>query len=256
MSLRFLYDNKVDDYTLTANSTATGYSVTNLQDPQLEKKYRTEGSSSEYVQFDAGAGNTVSANACAVCNHNFSTDGTMHIQAATNSSDLGTTDGLLDEAITRSTGIMTEYFNATTARFWRLYIDDTGTTGGYSELGRWILTTYFSPTNENSFDWPYELIDNSASHETIDGQIYGDKNRLSRLMSLNFSNVGDVERSSWETMFEDVHTVEPFVFIYRSTQTAFRPLYTSFNKNLAFNHLIEGTSIHAWNLQVSLKERF
>ena len=256
MSLRFLYDNKVDDYTVTANSTATGYSVTNLQDSQLEKTYRTSGSSSEWVQIDAGSGNTFSANCVAVCEHNASTDGSWKIQAASNSSELGTTDGLLDESIDHSTGIMTDFFNATTARFWRLYIDDTGTTEEYSELGRLTICTYFAPTNENSFDWPYELIDSSVKHESIDGQVYGDKGRVHRLMTLNFSNVSDTERSDWEAMFEDVKTVEPFVFLYRSTQAAFKPQYMLLNKDLAFNHLIDYTTVHVWNLQVSLKEHF
>ena len=255
MSLRFLYNNKVDDYTVTANSTATGYSVTNLQDSQLEKKYRTSGSSSEWVKIDAGSGNTFSGNCVAVCNHNASTKGSWKIQAATNSSELGSS-GLLDETIDHSTGIMTDFFNATTARFWRLYIDDTGTTETYSELGRLTICTYFAPTNENSFDWPYELIDSSAKHESIDGQLYGDKGRVHRLMTLNFSNVGDTERHDWEAMMEDVKTVEPFVFLYRSTQTAFEPLYCNLNKDLEFNHLIDFTTEHYWNLQVSLKEYF
>ena len=256
MSMRFLYDNEIDDYTLTANSTASGYSVTNLQDSQLEKKYRTSGSSSEWVKIDAGSGNTFSANSAAICNHNFSTDGTFKIQAATNSSELGTTDGLLDEAIAHSTGIMTEFFNATTARFWRFYIDDTGTTEGYAELGRIFLGVYFAPTNENNFDWPYQLVDGSEKYESIDGQVYGDKSRVNRLMTLNFSNVCDTERNDWETMFEDIHTIEPFVFLYRSTQSAFKTLYCLLNKDLAFNHIIDYTTVHYWNLQVSLKEHF
>jgi hypothetical protein len=251
MSMRFLYDNDFDDYTPTANSTETGYSVTNVQDYQLSKRYRATDDSTEWVLIDAGTGATVSADSAAVCSHNFSTAGTFKIQAASNSSELGTTDGLLDEAIAHSTGIMTEFFDATTARFWRFYFEDDTNSDGYLEMGRLYLGTYFSPENEASFDWPLQLVDTSVAKFSITGEVFGDEGNIHRLLTYNFSNIDNDDRKNFATFFEEVKTVKPFVFLYKSTAlSSLEALYCVVNDNLAHNHLIE----FYYNGTLSLRE--
>ncbi len=74
--MRFCYDNKIDDYTLSANSATAGYPVSNINDFQLAKQHRSTGDSAEWWKL-AGATTVINATYAYIAGHNISSGATV-----------------------------------------------------------------------------------------------------------------------------------------------------------------------------------
>ncbi len=74
--MRFCYDNKIDDYTLSANSATAGYPVSNINDFQLAKQHRSTGDSAEWWKL-AGATTVINATFAYIAGHNISSGATV-----------------------------------------------------------------------------------------------------------------------------------------------------------------------------------
>lgn len=59
--------------TVTASSTAIGYSASNLQDRLTFSKWKSDGTASQTITIDMGSGNTAACTALAISGHNFRT---------------------------------------------------------------------------------------------------------------------------------------------------------------------------------------
>ncbi len=74
--MRFCYNNKIDDYTLSANSATVGYPVSNINDFQLAKQHRSTGDSAEWWKL-AGATTVINATYAYIAGHNISSGATV-----------------------------------------------------------------------------------------------------------------------------------------------------------------------------------
>lgn len=231
----FLYNNLVDDYSITANTCGTGYPVSNLQDSQIVKKYRTSGTSSEWVMIDLGS-TDIPIDYTAIIGHNFSSGATINLEASSSS---GFTVPALTTQLTYSTGTIIQAVTATTKRFVRWYMDDTSNGDGYIEFGRGFIGTDLEVTAGALPEIEIGFKDTSIVKKSITGQVYADIGIiLTTLGEISFPVVSNTVRGQIETMFRDVKTAEPFFLLfYPSKSTDFRTLYCTFTEVPIFNHI-------------------
>lgn len=209
--MRILWDNQYDlsGNTITANSESSVYGLSNLEDYQLVKVYRSTGDAAEWVKIDAGAGNTITATCAAICSHNLTSGATIKIQGHTADSWAGPD---VDETFTHDDGDMVKTFSSASKRYWRFSFADGSNPDGYIEIGRLFLGTYLTLDNPHT-DFPYEVIDTSIVDSSITGQSYGDEGVTIRSYSFNWNHWTNTEKTNIVTMFEDVKTVKPVVIV-------------------------------------------
>jgi len=233
----FLWNNLFDDYsTITANTTATGYPVTNLQDYQLEKKWRSVGSSSGWVKLQCGS-TTIMVNYIAIAEHNFSTGATIKIQAGASDSWASPT---LDASLTYSTGIIMEAVTcASSFKWWRIYIDDTSNSDGYVEMGRPFLGTKLELAFDQVLEFILTKVDTSTKQYSISGQGYGDEGIVYNLFqNVTFPVLSSTAKDDMDEMFAEVKKVKPvFMLLHTGRSTELRPTYCSFVTDPSYTHI-------------------
>ena len=232
----FLYDNKVDDFTVTALSCETGFAAINVQDQQLTKAWRSTGTSSEWIAVDLGT-TTIEINHVALAGHNFSTGATITFEMSSES-DFSTTG--LSTALTHRTGIIMEAVTATTKRFARWIVDDTtDNSDGYVEFGRAAMGTRLEIAEYASPEIQTKSADSSIVQRTISGQIFGDIGVITdTIENVAFPITTQSVKIQIETMFDDVKTAVPlFLQIYPDESTDFMPFYGTFADSPSFEHI-------------------
>jgi len=233
----FLWNNLFDDYsTITANTTATGYPVGNVQDYQLEKKWRSIGSSSGWVKLSCGT-TTIGVNYIAIAGHNFSTSATIKIQAGASDSWASPT---LDTSLTHSTGIIMEAVTcASSFKWWRIYIDDTSNSDGYVEIGRLFLGTKLEPALDQELEFILTKVDTSTKQYSISGQGYGDEGIIYDLFqNVTFPILSSTAKDDMDEMFAEVKKVKPvFMLLHTGRSTELRPTYCSFITDPSYTHI-------------------
>lgn len=231
----FLYDNLTDDYTITAKSCETGYSIINLQDSQLAKTWRSTNTSSEWVMLDLGA-TTISVNHIAIAEHNFSTKATIEFEASSSS---GFSSPVLTTTLTHSTGIIMQAITATTKRFVRYMVDDSTNNDGYIEYGRIFIGERLTTTDGAGIDISLKLNDSSIVKKSITGQIIADVGIVTKTLdNVAYPIISNTVKEQIEVMFNDVKTAESiFLLMYSGETTDFEPLYCNFAETPTFEHL-------------------
>src|SRR4030042_5462101 len=68
--MKLYYINALDDASIVGSTAKSGFPWINVQHPHLSKVVRTISTTSQYVLFDAGVGNKISADMCAILAHN------------------------------------------------------------------------------------------------------------------------------------------------------------------------------------------
>ncbi len=231
----FLYDNKVDDFTVTALSCETGFAAINVQDQQLTKAWRSTGTSSEWLAVDLGT-TTVPINHVALAGHNFSSGATITFQMSSESNFASTA---LSTGLTYRAGIIMEAVTATTKRFARWKVDDTSNGDGYIQIGRGAMGTKLEISDYASPEIQTKMIDSSIVKRSLSGQIFGDRGTITdTIENVAFPITTQSVKIQIETMFDDVKTVDPiFLQIYKDKSTDFMPFYGTFNESPSFEHI-------------------
>jgi len=231
----FLYDNKVDDFTVTALSCETGFAAINVQDQQLTKAWRSTGTSSEWIMVDLGT-TTVPIDHVALAGHNFSTGATITFQMSSESNFASTA---LSTGLTYRAGIIMEAVTATTKRYARWKIDDTSNGDGYIKIGRGAMGTKLEIASYAEPAIQTKMLDSSIVKHSLTGQFFADVGIVTdTIENVAFPITTQAVKDSLETMFNDVKTAEPiFLQIYKDKSTDFKPFYGTFAEGLSFEHL-------------------
>jgi hypothetical protein len=208
--IRFLWDNLVDGATVTANSSAAGFPVTNLQHPWYLKTHRTTGVAAEWWKFDLGTTpDPVQYFVWYYHNIENDTSTALRIQASNDPAEAWVAPAL-NEVVIWHNGQLTHFFaTPQTYRFWRFYAEDPGNADGYLRCGRPYLGSYFQPTY-NFYSKKPRLHDPSE-------KMYSSN----RQMSANKKDVYDI----WDVTFDN--TLE-------SDYTALREMYLAVGTNLEY----------------------
>lgn len=151
------YSYYSDLATLTAGSAVSTLPVTNLQNSDPARKYRTTGLASQYVQADHGSGNSYAYNCVFFVGANFTNSATLQVRAsatdpvaapALNQSGLDLWPGSKPTKANWAYPIaMASWTNSTAYRFYRFDITDAGNPDGYLEAGRLIACTLWQPAS-------------------------------------------------------------------------------------------------------------
>jgi len=205
-----LYDNKVDDATMSASSVAGTLAASNLVNRQIKKLARTTGVSAEYWQADFGE--TVSISCLGLWNHNFTIDATIRARLSANS-DMSAP--VLDETFEAWPPLygaddigadlcgyggypfLTSFNDykyywverlSTTydARYLRLDIVDAGNTAGYLQAGRLIAGVGWQPEKNFSMGWSLDWVDQSEQVPMEGGAVWVDEREKFRVLTLPF----------------------------------------------------------------------
>ena len=207
----FLYDNQVDDSTLTASSAAI--TADNLQEMRLGKRWRTTGVTSEWVQATLPSDAVI--NTVALWGHNMTLEGDVRIRLSNNSDmssplydttwaawnsvygwgDAPWGDFLwggypsLDE-LAQYPAFMLALLDADyEAAYLRLDLTDTTNTDGYLQAGRLIAGSGWQPQNNISYGWSMLDEDPSTQVQSDGGQVWIDKRDTRRILDIPFSSL-------------------------------------------------------------------
>jgi hypothetical protein len=235
---RLIWENRYfDAATLTATTSATGYPITNLQDPLRSRRWRSTDITGEYVNVDFLASRPF--NAVVLIDHNLTFAGTLTLTASDTpaGSDLlnSTVDawqdligygedryGYLDYGggtfyeedrnymVPRPIRII--YLDSVVeARYLRLAFTDAANADGYFEMGRMFACLYID-MGINFSSVRHEVIDDTDVGFTLGGQAWGVRIPMRNAITLSFDWL-DYADKYWTLKFmaEKMGVTENFV---------------------------------------------
>lgn len=247
--MRLLWDNLADNATLAANSANNNYPLANVLDWQAAKAYRANSTTAEWIVLDAGANNTFTATGLGIVEHNWGANGNYFIQA--NNANNWSAPAL-NQAITRVAGVITQAFNSTTQRYWRLYFNDTANPDGYLKVGYFTFGIPYQFTDPPQKDFPLAYDDTTSRWQSKTGQEFVNQGVVARRYSFQWPYFTNADRLLIEAIYDTVGMARPMVVIPDENQTAnIAPLFMRLAESPAWNHLIA----LKWNLTLSFKEQ-
>ncbi len=182
--------------TLTAGSTASGYSVANIFDMREINSWKAANTTSPvYITLDLGSGNDAEADYLALLGHNLGTIGaTITLEWCPNDAWGGDRVALFSQALTADTVFLKEFTSPGEKRHWRLKIEKTGG-GSFSAAPEiaicvWGLKTELKRAM-GGFD-PHEEEIHANVVRGPKGHVLGVHHHWrERRMDLRFNNVND-----------------------------------------------------------------
>lgn len=211
-------NNYVDSAsTLTADSAVSTLPVTNLQDIQIVKVWRTNSATSAEINIDLGSQKILDF--FALIAHNFTTSATVRWRLSNDNFsstlyDSGTLDAWQPvEAFGGSpwgvftwgglpTADLISLYNASTftllgtpqiARYIRLNIADSTNSSGYLEAGRLIVGPSYQPTINYANGVAFEFVDDSRVTKSRGGQVFVDEVRKYRRITFELQHLPESE---------------------------------------------------------------
>lgn len=256
--MRILYNNYVEDATITASSEATDYTFSvGLNDDRLSRVCRTTSDSSQYIDFDLGADKT--ANYICITGHNLTSSATVTLYgnsvndftnyvvsfsipyADLQAYKIIDTDDvqyqtfkLVDESANyivdeNGNNIIGFTWNAY-YRYWRITIDDSSNPDGYIEISKIYLGDYLQVYMDTGISIPHSS--SSQVSKSVSGQLYG--NRQLQYKAAKFT-LSDVDKADIIPFWNTVDIVKPFWLIIWEEDTDIEPvIYCSLTKSLEY----------------------
>ena len=194
--VRFFYKHSLTG--LTATSEAAGFLVANVLDMLEGTLWKATSSSDQYIAFDAGSGNTYTADYIAIAGHNLKTRAaTLTLQYSTNGADWS--NAFTGFAVVDDKALVKE-FTTQTVRYWRVKLSSMSGIP-YIAICIWgqaIELDYAS----SSFDPHAE--DNKANVNLSEtGYVLGIHNRYSeRQIDLIFNDADDTLYQKCKTWWD------------------------------------------------------
>ena len=240
------YSNYVDSATVNANSEDSGYPVTNVQDQQLGKVYRSTGVSGEWLKFDLGSAEDVQG--VFVVGHNITSGATVKVQA--NSSD-DFASPPVDVSMTYGDIIYYLFSSSQSYRYWRITIDDSGNSDGYIEIGRVHIGKMLELGDIIKAEYPETIKRTDKIQFSLTGQVFGDEGVAYRLWTFNLPHLTLTEKNNLEEVFSDVGKINPLILIvYEDDINDYGIKYVVFNDDISFNHIFGDI----WNCNIAFRE--
>lgn len=205
--MRILYDNQVEDATITSYSENPQMKWEDaLLDTRLSRMGQSAGVDDEWIKFAfSGA---VSASYCVIHNHNLTDSATVKIQG--NATDTWGSPSL-EETLTVD-DVCYVSFTEDDYQYWRLYLDDPTNTDGYIQLSKVFLGTYLQmPSFARTYRYPKRTT--SIATKSGSGQLYGDRRIRPRVAEFQFNNISEADRLLIETFFDEVENIRPYTLI-------------------------------------------
>lgn len=243
-----MYDNLVDDYTITADDEVITFEASNLQDSRVSTYWKADTiGSAVRVVLDAGVGNTISPDSAAIIGHNLSDSGTYKIMG--NATDSWGSPSL-EETFTYNSKIMHDLFTGSAYRYWAFEFDDSGNSDGYIRVGRLFLGDYSELSRAFNQNFSYTPVDTSNKSTTPTGEQFTDRLAKIEKYSLTFGSLNNTQKLALETIFDDIR-LEPFVILFNKDDTTGYPAkYVSVDSYPSFQHIFN----LKWSCNMTLTE--
>lgn len=205
--IKFYYDTMLGSIgsTLVATSTASGdYAVAYIYNWLETNMWKAANTTTPmYLTYDAGAGNTKTADYLAILGHNLNTIGaTITLQYSTDNFAADVNDAFTGEAPTSDNVYLKEFTEPAAKRYWRLKITGTLSVAPYLTLCVWGSKTELDWATA-SFD-PYEQEVKAVMGLSYGGYVTGIHTQYTeRKLSLKFddadSTLYNKVKTWWDT---------------------------------------------------------
>lgn len=252
-NVRFFWQNLFDAATLSVNSTgAADLAAANLQERHYTKPYRSAGCATEWVKWDLGTAQAITA--FLLRGHNLTTGATVKVQA--NASDVWTAPSL-DLTITITQAMVDEnllaynWTSGQTYRYWRLYIEDASNPDGYIELGRIFCGPYSSPDRHISAEYSWEQPSTSTIKSSSKGQKWVALAPFHLIFAVKFDDFGTADLAIYEAMRKRLGDAYAFFFCDDPTNLVTRTFYVSCSSGWKITHVHGGI---CYSLELTLEE--
>jgi hypothetical protein len=193
-----------------SSEASNDHEIVNIKSDIVEKTWRSTGCASEWVQWDAGAGNTIAIDTFALINTNFSPTAVLTLLAYGTGSDDAPADwgvsGIPIATIAMPTDETEDnviWCNPgappfTAYRHWRLVIEDPSNTDGFVEIGRLIGGEAFVFDSENCTKDIEFGFKNFKNEVNLNGFTSASNNRaLKKHLRLTFQDLNVVSQANY-----------------------------------------------------------
>lgn len=234
--MMLLWDNLYDALTCTGSTERSGFPAINAQHPHLIRVWRSQTDGAEWLLFDAGEGNTITANALLVAAHNLTAGATLKWQA---NSSADWTAPPVDETVTVVSGnIVHKLSSSKTYRLWRVYFNDTSNPDGYIQIGR--IGGYLAYVPAETPDGPsfkHSLIDGSRVSKSITKQRFSDLAPMENVYEFSMGILSEAVKEELLAIYSVMgkHTAVCIV-PDENNKTKLPPLYAHMESDVVYTH--------------------
>jgi len=245
--MRAIYGTRINALTsgsITASTEESNFEATRIQDNRLNVKWRTTSGSAQSIVFDFGS--ALSSDSIMIAGHNFTSAGSIYVQA--NSADSWASPGL-SAGLTIREGVIIGFFTSTSARYWRLALNDT--TDTYVEIGKILLQEYYEFSPTSIYEFPFRRPRTDSVSYSQGRQMYSDVGIEYIEVDYNFPESTDAVKGEIETLWTTVGKHTPFAFMnFNTTYTVIPPIYCSITNDVVFQKKMTDR----WIFDLSLRE--
>ena len=234
--MRILYDNVIDGITgtsLTALTSATNYSIINVQRQILAETWRSTAVTAQTVVIDLGMAESI--NTAAILNHNFTNSVTLTVEGNTSNS----WPGAFSQILTYNSGIIMNFFSSQSYRYWRFSMSDPANTLGYLQVGRLWLGNYVTIDPSSLLDFKVTKKRNDTVVFSKGRQKYASIGVGWREFDLNFPPTQTTSLNIIQTMFDHSGNHSSLIFANFDTIRNYEivePCYCSIIGDITFAH--------------------
>lgn len=227
--------NRIDDATsITADSEVASLPITNAQDRQLVKVYRSDGATTVQIDVDFGQGRLVDFTA--IVRHNMTQTSTYRVRLSNVSDfsttvyDSGTSDawprveefgtlpwgvfswgGFLNPSVAAQYTVSTfdVLDSPVVARYLRIDLADSDSADGYIQFGRLICGPAYRPSNNYAFGSEFTFVDESRVVKSRGGQTFIDE--VERFRRVRFTLINIPEAEIFDNVFNNIDRLRGIV---------------------------------------------
>jgi len=199
-NIRFLWENKWTEATITSSSEATGFPDTNTQHRWQTYCWQTTDDTAEWIKVDLTTAQNIKA--LVINNHNFTGAATLKIQAHADDAHWGAPD--LDDTLAITDGKVVKFWSSNQSyRWWRISIEDAANPDTYIKIGHVFLGSYFEPA-VNYQHRTVTLTDPSIVKMSTGGQISVNEKTHYKTISYSFPSLTEAEVVTLKSIFDEV----------------------------------------------------
>jgi hypothetical protein len=253
--MRIFWRFASDSGTVTATSTADGYSVDELQRSTLAPVWKSEGSTSavdQVITIDLGSAQAITA--FALLGHNLQDTATTASVTLTYASDSGFTTGtgtISGTSVTDDNWY--EYFASISRQYWRVTIPKAAA-ANQIEAGRVVLGSHYTPSY--ALRPGFSIGAGSSTARTLQvnaGQRYSSLGVTPRVMAGTMPGLSDTDYDEITLLQQTYQNATPFIV---SLNWETDPTRRSIYGTLSSVRPLANVAVDKWEWNLSIREVF
>lgn len=255
--IRWMYENKLDDATVTATDATTGFPVTYIQNAYPQQPYRTLNvTGTKNINIDHGSAKHV--NCVVVSHHNLTAGATLQFYKSTNGSAYTLVETMNvfrvdDDGDTVIVDPIVIFCDSVTERYNRIAVADASNSDGYIQIGRAFLGTYREFAKNYNHGWKLWDEDLSRIIMADNGVEHADVKPQRAVIELLFDRVAEAQKNYMRKIVQSVGIHTPFYVSLRPDNLE-HDIYSKYCK-IADVPQPDNPFARNWNWSIILKEQ-